>query len=359
MKVGFACPSMSNGWIISSTSQKFSPDWSLIRDTAVAAEQGGFDFSLCTVQLRGMDGPTRHFHETADSMAVMAGLALVTERITLYGSVGTLSTPPVLAAKAAVTINDMSNGRFGLNIVSGLEKQSYSQMGMWPGDEHFKTRYDLATEYTKIIRELWETGGSNFKGEYFTMDHCQFGPTPKQPIEIVCAGQSDPGTKFCAELADFQLALGKTDFDEMTAFSQRLQRLAAEAGRKVGMYALYQVVVRDTDEEASAAIADWREHQDYETVARLAGRDYGEGDEESTKNIFFSTDAFLVGFPVIAGSPTTVAEKMHQLAKVDGLDGFLITVPEYPNDIARFGRDVMPLLKGDPVGAGTTARAAV
>ena len=69
MKVGFACPSMSNGWIISTTSQKFSPDWSLIRDTAVAAEQGGFDFSLCTVQLRGMDGPTRHFHETADSTA--------------------------------------------------------------------------------------------------------------------------------------------------------------------------------------------------------------------------------------------------------------------------------------------------
>jgi pyrimidine oxygenase len=190
----------------------------------------------------------------------------------------------VLAAKAAVTINDMSDGRFGLNIVSGLEKQSYSQMGMWPGDKHFTTRYDLATEYTQIIRELWTTGHSDFKGDYYQMDHCQFGPTRAQPIEIVCAGQSEQGTKFCAELADFQLAIGKTDLNEMAAFSQRLQTLAAAAGRQVGMYALYTVVVRDTDEQAAEAIADWRENQDYETVARLAGRDYGEGDEESTKN---------------------------------------------------------------------------
>ena len=351
MKVGFLVPSMSNGWIISNTSQKFTPDWSLLRDTAVIGDQLGYDFTLCTVQLRGMEGPTRHFHATADSLSVMAGLATVTSRLKLYGSVGTLSTPPVLAAKAAVTINDMSDGRFGLNIVSGLEKQSYSQMGMWPGDEHFENRYRLATEYTQIIRELWETGHSNFKGEFYEFDNCQFGPTPKYPIEIVCAGQSEPGTRFCAELADFQLAMGKTDAEEMAAFSRRLQDMCAQAGRECGMYSLYTVVCRDSDQEADEAIENWRENQDYETIARLAGRDYGEGDEESTKNIFFSTDAFMIGFPVIKGSPQTVAEHFRELARVDGLDGFAIVVPEYPNDIERFGRDVLPLLKGDRASA--------
>ena len=42
-------------------------------------------------------------------------------------------------------------------------------MGLWPGEEHFAKRYDYSTEYVTILRQLWETGTSNFKGQYFQM----------------------------------------------------------------------------------------------------------------------------------------------------------------------------------------------
>jgi pyrimidine oxygenase len=49
----------------------------------------------------------------------MAGLAAVTSRIQLFASVAVLTIPPALAARMAVTIDSISHGRFGVNIVSG------------------------------------------------------------------------------------------------------------------------------------------------------------------------------------------------------------------------------------------------
>lgn len=345
MKLGLALPTMSNGWVISHSSPKFSPDWSLVKHAALTAEAVGFDFLLSTVQLVGVPGPTRHFHETADSFAVMAALAAVTERVMLYGSVATLTTPPPLAAKQAVTISDISDGRFGLNIVSGLEKGMYSQMGIWPGDEHFSTRYEHATEFATIVRELWETGHSDFTGDYFRMDDCHLGPTPKHPIEIVCAGQSDRGVQFCAEFGDYQLAIGKVDPDEMRQWNDRLQKAAATAGRKLGMHALYTVVLRDSVAEAEEAVEQWRETQDYETVAALAGREYGEADAEATKNIFYGTDTFMLNFPRIVGDAASVAEQLRALGAVEGVSGILMTFQDYWTDVERFGRQVVPLLR--------------
>jgi len=40
------------------------------------------------------------------------------------------------------TIDDISKGRFGVNIVSGWNKLEYSQMGLWGGDDYFKRRYE-------------------------------------------------------------------------------------------------------------------------------------------------------------------------------------------------------------------------
>lgn len=346
MKLGLALPVMSNGWVISHTSPKFSSDWSLISQSALKAEDYGFDFLLATVQLKGFDGPTKHFHDTADSMTTMAALAAITRRVTLYGSVATLVTPPALAAKQAVTISDISNGRFGLNIVSGIEKHPYSQMGLWPGDHHFQTRYDHADEYTTIVRELWETGRSDFKGEYFQMDNCHLGPTPKHPIEIVCAGQSDRGTRYCAEYGDYQLAIGKHDPEEMRAWNERLQAAAATAGRSCGMHALYTIVLRDSVAEAEEAVEEWRSTQDYETVAALAGGEYGEGDEQATKNIYYNSETFMFSFPRIVGDAESVAEQLRALGAVDGVSGILMTFQDYDVDVDKFGKEVIPLLRG-------------
>jgi pyrimidine oxygenase len=57
-------------------------------------------------------------------------------------------------ARMASTIDSISAGRFGINIVSGWAKAEYEQMGLWPGEAHFPRRYDYSTEYVTILREL-------------------------------------------------------------------------------------------------------------------------------------------------------------------------------------------------------------
>jgi len=65
------------------------------------------------------------------------------------------------------TLDDISEGRCGLNIVTGWNKPEYTQMGLWRGDEYFDRRYDYAREYLTILKDLWRTGETSFKGGVF------------------------------------------------------------------------------------------------------------------------------------------------------------------------------------------------
>jgi pyrimidine oxygenase len=120
-----------------------------------------------------------------------------------------LTIPPAIVARMASTIDSISGGRFGVNIVSGWAKMEYEQMGLWPGEAHFAKRYDYSTEYVTVLRELWEKGSSDFKGQYFQMSDCKLSPRPQADMKIVCAGQSPRGMEFGATYGNYNFTLGK------------------------------------------------------------------------------------------------------------------------------------------------------
>ena len=70
----------------------------------------------------------------------MAGIAAVTSKIKPFASTAVLTLPPALVARMATTIDSISGGRFGINIVSGWQKAEYEQTGLWPGDDCFGYR---------------------------------------------------------------------------------------------------------------------------------------------------------------------------------------------------------------------------
>ncbi len=121
----------------------------------------------------------------------MAGLASITSRIELMATVAVLTLPPALCARMAMTIDSISHGRFGVNLVTGWQKAEYDQMGLWPGDDHYKHRYELLTEYAMVMDQLWVDGRSDLKGKYYTMNDCRVGPLPSRKIPLICAGTSD------------------------------------------------------------------------------------------------------------------------------------------------------------------------
>ena len=178
MDIGVFIPIGNNGWLISTTSPQYKPSFELNKIVTQKAEQYGLNFALSMIKLRGFGGKSEFWDYNLESFTLMAGLAAVTSKIRLYASTAVLTLPPALVARMAVTIDSISHGRFGINIVSGWAKAEYEQMGLWPGEEHFNRRYKYSTEYVTVMKELWESGQSDFKGEYFQMNDCRLLPKP-------------------------------------------------------------------------------------------------------------------------------------------------------------------------------------
>jgi len=184
MEIGVFIPIGNNGWLISSTSPQYTPSFDLNREVVLRAEKYGFDFALSMIKLRGFGGPSRFWDDNLESLTLMAGLASITTRIELMATVAVLTLPPALCARKAMTIDSISHGRFGVNLVTGWQKAEYDQMGLWPGDDHYKYRYDLLTAYATIMQELWGTGRSDLKGKHYTMNDCRLGPLPSRQIPL-------------------------------------------------------------------------------------------------------------------------------------------------------------------------------
>src|SRR5471032_3634920 len=152
MEVGVFIPIGNNGWLLSENAPQYRPTFELNKQVVLAAEKYGLDFALSMIKLRGFGGKTEFWDHNLESFTLMAGLAAVTSRIKLYATVPTLAIPPAIAARMAVTIDSISGGRFGLNVITGWQRPEYSQMGLWPGDEYFAQRYDYAAEYVTVMR---------------------------------------------------------------------------------------------------------------------------------------------------------------------------------------------------------------
>ncbi len=157
MELGVFIPIGNNGWLISTTSPQYRPSFDLNREVVQKAERFGFDFALSMIKLHGFGGPSQFWDYNLESFTLMAGLAPVTSRIRLFATCAVLTMPPPITARMAVTIDSISHGRFGINIISGWQRREYTQMGIWPGAEHYRRRYDYCTEYVAIMRELLET----------------------------------------------------------------------------------------------------------------------------------------------------------------------------------------------------------
>jgi pyrimidine oxygenase len=125
MELGVFIPIGNNGWLISTTSPQYMPTFDMNRQVVEKAERFGFDFALSMIKLYGFGGPSQYWDHNFESFTLMAGLAAVTSRIQLFASVAVLTIPPALAARMAVTMDSISHGRFGVNIVSGWQRAEY------------------------------------------------------------------------------------------------------------------------------------------------------------------------------------------------------------------------------------------
>src|SRR4051812_27904196 len=349
MKIGLFMPTVNNGFIMSEAAPQYRPDFDYNKEVVQKAERYGMDFALSLVKYRGFGGKPAHWHWALDSLTTIAGLAAVTERIKLIGSVGLQAHHPAVAARHAAMIQQISHGRFWLNIVTGWQKSEYESLGLWRGDEHYASRYDYADEYITICKELWETGESSFKGRYFELDGALLEPRPQEPIKVVCAASSERGRRFTAENGDYNFIFG-TNVEALRETNQQILETADKAGRTIRSIASIHCIMGDTDEEAAARVQSYYDGADLEALAHMSGQ--AEFDEAGTTSQIIQNlrIATFMGAEVLTGTPETIAEKLHAYEDVEGLEGLMVCLDDPRREIDRFGEQVLPLL-----GAAATA----
>ena len=364
MNVGVFIPIGNNGWLLSENAPQYKPSFELNKQVVLKAEGYGLDFALSMIKLRGFGGKTEFWDHNLESFTLMAGLAAVTSRIKLYATAPTLCLPPAITARMAATIDSISNGRFGLNLVTGWQRPEYAQMGLWPGDEYFSRRYEYLSEYAQVLRDLWETGVCDRKGEFFQMDDCRLSPRPQAEMKIICAGQSNAGMEFTARYADYNFCFGK-GVNTPTAFAPTVERLEAAkvamgtaatgtaatgkaaTGRAVSSYVLFMVIADETDEAARATWEHYKAGADQEAIAWLGiqgAADTKSGSDTNVRQMADPTSAVNINMGTLVGSYAEVARMLDEVATVPGTEGVLLVFDDFLAGLDAYGTRIQPLM---------------
>ncbi|WP_053146360.1 LLM class flavin-dependent oxidoreductase [Erwinia billingiae] len=358
VEFGVFLPVGNGGWITSTNSPQLPATYDYNRDVTVLAEQLGFDFALSMAKWRGYGGPSKHWDVTLESLTTMAGLAQATSRIGVWGTVHTMVFHPAVVAKMTAVLDQISKGRFALNIVSGSNPTDQGQMGLWMDLDHGE-RYELAAEWLEVLKRLWTEDRVDHQGKHYQLTDCMSNPKPVSPPPIICAGASDRGFLFTIEHCTGSFMLG-SDHDDFIKTGLRAKELAAQQGKPdFKTYGLFTIVPGATDAEAHERVAFYdagvdtialdnqtREYSGDKSFKQntMAQRFVSQGEQRNSM-----TRAALVG------SPETIGNKLAAIVKGAQLDGVTVIVPDFIDDLRTVGTEVLEVLELH--GVNTNARA--
>lgn len=257
---------------------------------------------------------------------------------------------PIVAAKQATTIDHISNGRFGLNVVTGWYQPEMEMFGT-ALLEHDR-RYDMAAEWLHVVRRLWtEDEPFDFTGEFYTLKQARLRPKPlQQPHPVVmCAGSSDRGRHFAAQYADVSFVnVERREPDAMRAQVESIRQLARqEYGRDIQVWTYAYIFQAETEVEAKR-FYDYTvfEHGDWpgaDNLIHMQEINSQSFTPETLKTIEEHFVAGWAGFPLV-GTPEQVVDGLRLLAEA-GFDGTLLSWPRYLQDMQVFKERTLPLLE--------------
>jgi alkanesulfonate monooxygenase SsuD/methylene tetrahydromethanopterin reductase-like flavin-dependent oxidoreductase (luciferase family) len=312
------------------------------------ADALGFELAFSRTQWLpkgGYDGDA-----SLDAFIALGAMAAVTQNILLISTVHVLYGPwhPLHFAKFGATLDHISKGRWGVNIVTGHRAVEHEMFG---GEriEHDR-RYVLAGEFFDVVQRLWgETENYSFEGQSpWRLKDAYVTPKPQfgRPLLVNATG-SEAGIDFAAQYSDivFITSPGGAHIDSaletLPAHTAAVRRAAEARGRLVRTLINPIIVCRDTEREAHdyarqiVATSSRTGKQDYDSDAH-AWR--GRRDSRHQQGLG------LGGNIEIIGTPAQVVEQLQAL-KATGIDGVQLSFHDFQPDLEHFGAHVLPLLK--------------
>jgi FMNH2-dependent dimethyl sulfone monooxygenase len=324
----------------------YVPSWENSLRFAKAADRAGLEAILGLARWKnpGNHALTHRGNFVLDSFTWAAALAMATEHIALFATSHAPTIDPVILANQVATMDHISKGRIGLNVVGGWNRSEFDMFGL---DllEH-DLRYDYLTEWMTVIFKLWETKQAfDFAGKFLTIDDALSLPLPIQKPHptIMNAGFSGRGRRFACEYADCCFVVSEITKDQIVEYKRMARE---EFGREIGVWMQIPIVQRATRQEA-------RDHLNYFAVEhedRAAVDGWSAGIKAETRSLASNeaikhTRLFVAtgGTPVI-GSAADIADQLEALSE-KGVDGILCSWFDFDDGLSRLVGEVFPLLE--------------
>jgi alkanesulfonate monooxygenase len=339
-----------------------------------------------------------HTVTSFEPFTLLSALAGATERIGLVATASTTFDEPFHVARRFASLDHISGGRAGWNIVTTSNPDAALNFGL---DEHVEhgERYDRAREFYDVVTGLWDSFADDaiirdvasgiffdpgklhmldHRGEHFKVR----GPLNiARPVQgwpvIVQAGASEAGRQLAAETAEVIFA-AHSSLEDGKRFYADIKRRMAAAGRAPDELRILPgafVVVGETLEEARAKRARLDSLVHYESaIASLSialGHDASKFDPDGPLPNLPDTNASksgqeravalarrenltvrqlaqrLGGYAGLAfvGTATIIADEMEQWLAEEGSDGFNVMFPFLPEGLDAFVDHVVPELQ--------------
>ncbi|MUL84688.1 MULTISPECIES: LLM class flavin-dependent oxidoreductase [unclassified Mycolicibacterium] len=373
-------------------------------DLAKVLERGLFD-GLFIADVLGIydvygGGPAAALRSGAqvpvnDPLLVVPAMATVTKNLGFGVTAATSFEHPYSFARRMSTLDHLTKGRAGWNIVTGYLESAAQNHGLETITPH-ADRYDIADEYTEVLYKLWEgsweddaVGVAPDRASYadpakvHPIDHegkhfrvpgihlCE--PSPQRTPVLYQAGASNRGRQFGAENAEV-IFIGAPTKEILREAVADIRARAAAAGRDpydVKIVNGHVVVTGATEQAAQARYDEFRRYTDPEGALALwsgwLGTDLSRFDLDDpvavTDNEFLKSSVEMFGqgqwtlrdfidakaidaeggFTV--GSPTQVADELQEWVEETDVDGFNLTNVITPGSFVDFVDHVVPELQ--------------
>ena len=366
-------------------------------------EAAKFDYFFMADHLGVLNLPRQalmrsHTVTSFEPFTLLSALAGVTERIGLVATASTTYEEPFHVARRFASLDHISGGRTGWNVVTTSNPDSSRNFGLETQPDH-AARYHRAREFHDVVTGLWDSFADdafvmdaakgiyfdparmralNHKGEHFSVTGPLNIARPVQGWPVIFqAGASDPGRQLAAETAEAVFAAEST-LEGSKAYYDDVKGRAATVGRNPNhikiMPAVF-LVVGDTVEEAHAKRAklDSLVHYDsgIHSLSGMLGHDVSGFDPDGPlpdipeSNASKSSRRFMIelaqaenltirqlaakagsyGGLAFVGTAKTIADEMQHWLEQGACDGFTTMFPYLPEGLEDFTGKVVPELQ--------------
>jgi dimethylsulfone monooxygenase len=337
MRYGYWMP-VFGGWLRNVKDERMETSWNYVSRLAQRSEKIGFDLTLIAElnlnDIKGVDAPS------LDAWSTAAALGAVTESIELMVAVRPTFHLPALLAKQAANIDNISNGRLSLNVVSSWWAEEAKKYGVH-FDQH-DDRYARTTEWLDVVDAAWKQDHFSYSGRYYSVDDLVLQPKPvKKPHPTIYAGgESEAAKEMTTKKCDAYVMHG----DPPDKFTSKIRDMNERREKKglgrmqygVAAYA----VVRETEAEAKKEVeritdvkqnaAGYGNYQQWLANTQLEQR-------VSLEDYSVSNRGLRSG---LVGTPQQVADRIGEFERA-GVDLLLLQFSPQMEEMERFSEQII------------------